>query len=270
MENFSEAERLKVKHLCCDGADFYSGIAKSCFPNAVVCLDNFHVTKYLHRGLFSVRVKQQNHLLSLSKKKNDKYHKEYVELKHLSHKLVTSALNQHAYWGDKYIRYVSRICHHLGICPELKDAYAMLQYYYEIFHLTFDYKLKIEKLDLWIMIFGRSTSDAIVATVKTIKSHLPLIHNAWKHGYSNAVCEGNNNSIQTIKDMSFGIHNFDYFRTRAMLIVGQPGVQRSTEKDCPDIINCDSFFYDDFPSLEEYVLAYDWTKPYVDFSKKET
>lgn len=266
--NFSHEERCRVRHLCCDGAKFYMELAGACFPNADVCLDNFHVTKYLHTGLYSVRTKQQNYLLSKSDALNDKYHKEYVDLKHLSHKFITSLFNQQSYWGDNYGTYVKRIRHHLSICPELKDAYAMLQYYYEIFHDTYDYEKKTADLDKWISIFGKSTSEAIASAVKTVRNHLPYIRNAWKHGFSNAVCEGNNNVIQTLKDVSFGIHNFEYFRTRTLLIVGQPGVARAYKKLLDAGINYGSFFYDDFPSLDDYVLAYDWTSPLKDFSKE--
>lgn len=267
-DNFSCGERSKVRHLCCDGAEYYMDLAAKCFPNATVCLDNFHVTKRLHKGFFTVRVAQQNNLLSRSSAQNDRWHKEYVALKHLSHKFVTSAYNHAYYWGDKYDDYVGQIKHHLSACPELKDAYAMLQYYYEIFHSYGDYEHKIEDLDTWLSVFGKSTSDAIADTVKFVNGHLPYIHNAWKHAYSNAVCEGNNNVIQTIKDMSFGIHNFDYFRTRALLIVGRPGVARAFKKAAEEAVDYVSFFFDDFPSLEEYVLAYDWTNPAKDFSKE--
>ena len=264
--NFSLDERNKVRHLCCDGADYYMDLADKCFPNADVCLDNFHITKRLQTGFYHVRAKQQDHLLSQSKEKNDSFFREATDLKRLAHKFITAANNHESYWGDKYNEYSSRIQHHLSVCPELKDAYAMLQYYYEIFQNCFDYKQRIKYLDIWIDIFGKSTSEAINATVKSVTSKLSYIHNAWKYGYSNATCEGNNNVIQTIKDVSYGIHSFDYFRTRALLIVGKPGVERSKEKKELLIPISNSFFFDDFPSLEEYVLAYDWSNPEKDFS----
>ena len=266
--NFTYNQRCKVKHLCCDGASFYIDLAKECFPNADVCLDNFHVTKYLHNAIFSIRTSQQNHLLSLSESNKDHYYREYVSLKHMSHKLITSAFNHRFYWGDNYDKYTSQIKHHLNLCPELKDAYAMLQYFYEIFHTSYDYESKIADLDAWINIFGKSISVAISAAVKTITNYLPYIHNAWKNGYSNAVCEGNNNFIQTLKHISFGIHNFDYFRTRALLIVGRPSVARSLKQYYENAMDYSSFFFDEFPHLNEYVLAYDWSNPYKDFSKE--
>lgn len=267
-KNFTYHNRCSVKHLCCDGADYYISLAEKCFPNATVCLDNFHVSNYVRTGLTSVRNKQQNYLLSKSEIKNDRYYREYIDLKYLSHKLDTSAFHQKFFWRDNYVKYVARIKHHLSECPELKDAYFMLQYYYLIFHMDYDFKQKTKDLDTWISIFGKSTSEAISATVRSVELHLPYIHNAWKSGYSNATCEGNNNLIQTLKHMSFGIHSFDYFRTRALLIAGSPGASRNHRKPFNTVLDCTSFFFEESPSLKDYVLAYDWTNPKVDMSEK--
>ena len=177
-DNFSYEERSKVKHLCCDGADFYMDLADKCFPHADVCLDNFHITKRLHKGFFHVGTKRQEQLLSKSKEKNDIYFKEAYNLKRLSHKFVTSAHNHEYYWADKYDEYTNRIKHHLSLCPELKDAYAMVQYYYEIFHGVDNYETKIANLSTWISIFGKSTSEAIADTVKAVTDRLEYIHNA--------------------------------------------------------------------------------------------
>ncbi len=195
-----------------------------------------------------MRTKQQNHLLSKSKERNDFYFKEYTDLKRLSHKFITSANNQNKYWNEKY------------------NKYAMLQYYYEIFHGNYSYSDKIKFLDTWIAFFEHSTSDAIASTVKSVSNHLGYIHNAWKHGYSNAVCEGNINLIQTIKDSSFGIHCFDYFRTKSLLVVGRPSVARTFKQKHKQTPDYRSFFYEEFPKLKDYVLAYDITNSMKDFS----
>ncbi len=54
-----------------------------------------------------------------------------------------------------------------------------------------------------------------------------------------------------------------------MLIVGRPGVARAIQKNIDGNMLHHSFFFDEFPSLEEYVLAYDWSQPFVDHSLKE-
>ena len=254
--NFPLSERKKVKFLCCDMGPQYLYLAEQCFPNATVCLDNYHVTNRLNKAVNDVRIKEQNHLLDIGD------NEAYADLKHLSRRLVTSIYNQHKYWRDSEDSIFGRLMAQFEASPELKDAYAMLQYFHELFHSSSSYDIRCEQLDLWISVFSRSTSEIIYRTVQTVSTHIEYIHNAWKNGLSNAVCEGNNNAIQTVKTMSFGIHSFDYFRKRMLLVIGNPGVSRSLERNDDGILLSGSLFFQEFPSLEEYTLAYDWSHPH--------
>lgn len=258
--HYSYKERCKVKHLCCDMAKHYMNLVKKCFPKATVCVDNYHVTNRLNKCVNNIRIKEQNRLLDAGKKKD------YGDLKGLSHRLTTSLYHQRSFWEDKVADITTRMNSHFKACPELKDAYAMLQYFHEIFHSSSPFKDKKEQLALWISVFKKSTSDTISKTVETVENHLEYIHNAWQYGYSNATCEGNNRGIQTIKNLSFGIRDFEYFRTRTLLIIGKPGVARAYNKITAILETSDCPFFSDFPSLEEYVLAFDWSNPHVDQS----
>lgn len=260
--NFSYKERSKVKFLCSDMGKQYLTLAEKCFPNATVCLDNYHVINRLNKAVNTIRIREQNYLLS------DNQNAIYTDLKKLSHKLVTSLNNQSAYWKDHSAEINNRMMFHFDRCPELKDAYAMLQYFHEIFSYIHPFDDKCKYLNLWISIFEKSTSDDIRKAVRSVKDHLPYIHNAWKNELSNATCEGNNCAIQTIKNVSFGIHRFSYFRKRMLLVVGRPGVARSIEKKLkPENGNPSNLlFFNKFPSLEEYHLAYDYMYPRIDMS----
>ncbi len=50
--------------------------------------------------------------------------------------------------------------------------------------------------------------------------------------------------------------------------MGRPGVAREYKKLLAAAKMEISPFYDDFPSLEKYALAYDWSNPRVDMSLK--
>ena len=256
-KNFSYNERRRVKFLCCDMGKQYLYLANECFPNATVCLDNYHVTNRLNEAVHAVRIKEQDYLLSMGD------NAAYADLKHLNRRLITSVYNQPLYWHDKETEITKRLISRFEASPELRDVYAMLQYFHEIFHDISDYDLKCERLNLWISVFKNSTSSDIYAAVSSVEKHLEYIHNAWRNGLSNAVCEGNNNAIQTVKNLSFGIHKFEYFRTRMLLIIGRPGVSRSIEKKLKSKTAMGSFFFDVFPELDEYQLAYDWKHPHL-------
>ena len=199
------------------------------------------------------RIKEQDRFLSAGEKAV------YKDLKRLNKRFKTALDNQPAKWGTRGKDISSRILTALGRSPELQDTYAMLQYFHEIMHDCHDFASKSDQLDLWIRTFETSRSDIICGAVKAVKDHLPYIHNAWRHGLSNATCEGNNRIIKAIKNFSFGVHSFTYLRTRVLLICGKPGVDRSRKKKERNVSDkTDMFFYDAFPSLEEYQPVFDW------------
>ena len=252
--HFSEEQRSKVKYVCSDMGKQYLFLAKDCFPNATVCLDNFHVVKNLNDASINVRTRLQDALLA------DGDEKGYGELKNLQKRLLTAARNHTDYWGDNYDSITSRLQLCLEKFPDLKDAYAMLQYFHDIAHDIPDYDLRVEALELWIKIFQDSLVDEIRHAVKMVRDHLTYIKNAWKYGLSNATSEGNNNSLKTIKKLSFGTRRFDYLRKRVLLVCSRPGTDRSRPRKAGSRkISINSFFYDDFPELKEYQLTTDLT-----------
>ena len=58
-----------------------------------------------------------------------------------------------------------------------------------------------------------------------------------------------------------------------LLVVGRPGVARSIEKKLKDASETEDaislLFFTEFPSLEEYCLAYDFNYPRIDMSAPE-
>ena len=250
---YTQYERNKVRFVCCDMGKQYLNLASHCFPNATVCLDNFHIIQRLDLAMDQARIKYVDKLYSEGKDK------QALELKKLSRRLKTRADHQEAYWGNHCDDISQKLLNYFKEFPELQDTYAMLQYFHEIDHDNYDYKSKCEALNLWIRKFERSTSDIVYSAVKTINDHSKYIRNAWKNNLSNATCEGNNNLIKVIKHFSFGVHKFEYLRTRTLLICGNEGISRS-EKEPKVFSSISSFFYnlDIFPSLDEYTLAYDW------------
>lgn len=232
----------------------YLNLSRYCFPNAVVCLDNFHIVNRLNEAMDAARIKEQDRLLSEGHKAAS------TELKRLNKRLKTALNNQTAKWGTKGQDIPQRILTALERSPELKDTYAMLQYFHGIMHSFFAFEARAKQLDLWIKTFENSKSDIIHSAVKTVKDHLEYIHNAWRNNLSNATCEGNNRIIKAIKNFSFGIHHFSYLRSRALMIGGEPGVDRNRKKKQQASVDQDDiFFYSTFPSLEDYQPACDWS-----------
>ena len=72
----------------------------------------------------------------------------------------------------------SRMRTHFDACPELKDAYAMLQYFHEISDGIYSPQSRIKELCFWISKFSKSNSDPIYRAGKCVSDHLSFIQNA--------------------------------------------------------------------------------------------
>ena len=253
-KTFSPEELQKVRFVCSDMGKQYLFLANECFPNAIVCLDYYHVIKRLNDAMDRVRSRLQDKLLKAGDTEA------YKDLKGLRTRLCTSASHQRLYWGDNYDRIVERLRKAFERFPDLKDAYAMLHYFHEIYDTFPFFEKRRAMLSLWIARFKDSLVDEIRSAVKTISEHIEYIHNAWKYGLSNATSEGNNNVFKTIKKCSFGVRYFGYLRRRVLLVCSRPGISRGRAKIILDPPKPESsFFYKDFPGIEEYTFATDLT-----------
>ncbi|MBI3608484.1 MAG: transposase, partial [Nitrospirae bacterium] len=53
----------------------------------------------------------------------------------------------------------------------------------------------------------------VVKVARLIKRHLPNVLTYFMHPITNAVCEGLNSKIQTIKNRAYGFRNKEHFKT---------------------------------------------------------
>jgi len=70
----------------------------------------------------------------------------------------------------------------------------------------------------------RSRLDPIKEKARLIKAHLPNILTCFKHRISNAVAEGLNSKIQTVKSNARGYRLFDGFRNSMLFYCGGLGM----------------------------------------------
>lgn len=74
--------------------------------------------------------------------------------------------------------------------------------------------------DQWYSWAIRSRLEPIKAKARMIKSHLPNMLTYFKHPISNAVAEGLNSKIQTVKSNARGYRSFDGFRNSILFYCG--------------------------------------------------
>ena len=65
----------------------------------------------------------------------------------------------------------------------------------------------------WYFWATHSRLVPIIKAAKTIQRHLPNVLSYFTHRITNAVAEGLNSKIQTIKKMAYGFRNREHFKT---------------------------------------------------------
>jgi transposase len=63
--------------------------------------------------------------------------------------------------------------------------------------------------------------DPVAKVAKSLKRHLPNLLTYFKHHVTNALSEGYNSIIQTLKSNARGFRNFDNYRTRILFFCGK-------------------------------------------------
>jgi transposase len=73
----------------------------------------------------------------------------------------------------------------------------------------------------WYGWVSRSRMDPVIDVAQMLKRHLDNLLNHLKHRITNAVTEGLNSKIQSIKSAARGFRNFKNYRTRILFFCGK-------------------------------------------------
>ena len=210
---FSLSSRKMVKYFCCDMHGGYISLAKRAFPDAVICIDMFHVVRLLNDNVDDIRRSLQKQL------REDGREEEYAMLKHSCHILRTAEANQIDLWGDRLESKRLRLETILGFSDDLREAYDALQAFHSILRMSL-FGLRRESLSEWIRTYSSSECPGTRRCVNTIRHYRSYIQNSWKYHKSNGTCEGLNKRIKDIKRNEYGAHSFPCFRRRILFACG--------------------------------------------------
>lgn len=211
-------ERNKVNFICIDMNDNYKDILNIYFKNSIIVVDSFHVVKYIHDSLDSVRKR----IL----KRFDKISDEYYLLKYkndllystneLSDNFTLSKYNRHFkyYYSDLQMLHMI-----LGIDEQLSLAYD-LYHQYILFNNTNYSNLDntINDLNQLINDFKLSNIPEFISLANTLFNWKFEIVNSFikVNGIrvSNGPIEGRNSLIKKVIRLANGYSNFNRFRNR--------------------------------------------------------
>lgn len=192
------AQRLRVKYFVCDMWQPYVDLAHTFFPNAKVCIDKYHFIRQVTWAMEKVRKRLQKTMTITMRKYYKRSHKLLLTRYHKLKEENKKACDLMLLYND-----------------DLRLAHWLKEKFYEICQ---DIRYSQQRRDFhdWIKIAESSGLKEFEKCADTYRRWSKEILNAFKYGITNGTTEGFNNKIKVLKRTSYGIQNFERFRTRIL------------------------------------------------------
>ena len=197
-------DRSRVLEVTRDMAEAYSvGVATE-MPQAAQTVDRFHVMQLFSRATDKVRCRERR---ESEEKRAMLAGTKYVWLKRESN-LTERQLAKRAELdpGRSHLR-TARACQ---MTEAMRDVYELP-----------DRESAAEALDRLCSWMAHSNVPEMKAVARTLRKEREGILNWWRRGSTNAILEGLNSIIQSIKRAARGFRNTGYFETMIFLRLGR-------------------------------------------------
>lgn len=191
----------QITDVSCDIWSPYISTIETCFPQSTLILDRFHVTKLL------------NESLNLVRKQLRKDFKDQLAYK----KLKWIIFKQYHLLSDDELDELEKA---FILAPQLQEYYFLREDFHHILDNQTDVNLAIVALDNWVEQIHQKQIVVFDTFCKTLKHYKRYVANYVKNKLSNAVTEGLNNLVRSIRRCSFGMPNFENIRLRVLAISG--------------------------------------------------
>lgn len=191
-----------VTDITCDmSMGFTSGIKKA-FKNSKIIYDKFHVMKVINEALDKVRKSEVSKQPILKKTR-------YLWLKNQSNLKESQ---------KESIEKMSKMNLKTGKAYRLKLAFQ------DIYNMNYSVKIAEGEFKEWMQWAVRSNLPEYKSAAKTIGSKLVGILNYFENKLTNAVLEGTNSMIQSIKSRARGYKKIENFKAMIYLMNSEHGI----------------------------------------------
>jgi len=201
--SLTKKQKEKVEAIAMDMWDSFMNAAREILPQADIVHDKYHVAGYLGKAVDSVR-KSENKFM-LKTKNNTLVGSKYLWLTNPENMSKKAKKSFKKFTIDEL---------KVGRAWSIKEAFRHFWYYsYEGSAKSFFKK--------WYFWATHSKLKPIIKSAKTIKRHFKGIIAYLKHHITNAVSEGLNSKIQSIKANARGFRNFQNYRIAILFNCGK-------------------------------------------------
>lgn len=189
----------QITDVSCDYWDAYITTAQLCFPQATLVLDRFHVVKWLNESVDMFRKQLR---------KSDQDNPCYKALKWILYK-------QYHTLSDKQLDALELA---FADSPALKEVYWTREAFHHILDNSESVESALFGIEQWTQEVAHQGIAAFDNFVKTLAKTNVYIANYVLNSVSNAVTEGLNNLIRSVRRTAFGMTNFEHLRLRVLAI----------------------------------------------------
>ena len=190
--------KTKVKYFVCDMNPHFRNVANTCFKQAVVVADRYHVVRQVFWAVEKVRKNEQSKL-------PDKHRKYFKKSKYLLMKQIDKLSEEE----------MDRLALMFELAPRLADAYRIKNEFLVAFHSKSSQECR-KKLADWLLSVEVMQMPEFDDCVKAYRNWFQEILNAMDVPWSNGYIEGCNNKTKVLKRVCFGMRNFNNFRKRIL------------------------------------------------------
>ena len=187
-----------IEVFCSDMWQGFINTAKAVFPHATLVVDRFHFFSYLNKAVDSQR------------KSLRRQFKDQEEFKRLKWALLKNPENLTPAQKDK----LDRAFLH---SPELKLIYDHKEKFRAIFNQNLTRKQGEIELNKWMEEAKKMKNKHLNDFLYMLNDWKEYVLNYFIHRFTTSVIEGINNSIKTVKRMSYGFRNFANFKQRVLI-----------------------------------------------------
>lgn len=195
---FQFPNRSAVKYFICDMNPHFRQVAETCFPNALVVADKYHVIRQVFWAMERVRKNEQN---KLSKKFRKYFKKSRYLLMKPTDKLTEAEMNRLALMFE--------------IAPRLADAYRIKNEFLDVMRSKSSAAGKPKLID-WLFSVEVMELAEFHDCTKAYHNWFQQILNSMDVPWTNGYIEGCNNKTKVLKRVCFGMRNFSNFRKRIL------------------------------------------------------
>jgi transposase len=191
-----------LEFVTCDGAEWIRTVVAQRAPQAIVCLDTFHVISWATKAVDDVRREEWNTLRRSGSADTAK------EVKGLRWLLLRNweNLSRSQRREIRALERANRRVHRAWLLKEeLRDIF------------TKGLIAARRALNRWLAYASRSRLEPFVKLARTIRAYRTSIEATIQYGLTNGIAESNNASIGRIRANARGFHDADSFITMIML-----------------------------------------------------